>query len=113
MGKTPGFKAKNYMKTKIHPKYNDKAKVNCACGNSFEVGSTEDEIRVELCSNCHPFYTGKAKFVDTAGRVDKFKKKMEKVGAAAAARKGKKVKKAAKVKKADDEKRDESKWLFK
>lgn len=97
------------MKTKIHPKYNEQAKVSCACGYSFEAGSTEDEIRVELCSNCHPFYTGKAKFVDTAGRVDKFKKKMEKVGAAAATRKGKKVKKATADKKKADEKKDESK----
>lgn len=92
------------MKKDIHPKYNEQAKVSCACGYSFEVGSTENEIRVELCSNCHPFYTGKAKFVDTAGRVDKFKKKMEKVGAAAATRKGKKVKKATKTKKTDDKK---------
>lgn len=92
------------MKKKIHPKYNETAKVSCACGYSFEVGSTDDEIRVELCSNCHPFYTGKAKFVDTAGRVDKFKKKMEKVGAAAAVRKGKKAKKAVKAKKTKEDK---------
>jgi large subunit ribosomal protein L31 len=93
------------MKKGIHPKYNETATVSCACGNTFQVGSTENEIRVELCSNCHPFYTGKAKFVDTAGRVDKYKKKMEKVGAAAAVRKGKKAKKdsKAKAKKAKEE----------
>ncbi|MFZ2189169.1 MAG: 50S ribosomal protein L31 [Candidatus Magasanikiibacteriota bacterium] len=91
------------MKKSIHPKYNETATVSCACGNTFQVGSTDDEIRVELCSNCHPFYTGKAKFVDTAGRVDKFKKKMEKVGAVAAVRKGKKAKKETKAKKAKEE----------
>jgi len=66
------------MKTGIHPKYYPKAKVTCACGNSFEVGSTIPEIHVEICSACHPWYTGKHKILDTAGRVDKFKEKMEK-----------------------------------
>jgi large subunit ribosomal protein L31 len=89
------------MKKDIHPEYFEKAKVTCACGNAFEVGSTKKEIRVELCNACHPFYTGKQKFVDTARRVEKFKEKMEKVGKAAGLRKGKKVKKAAtKAKKA-------------
>ena len=60
------------MKTGIHPQYN-KITVSCACGNSFEVGSTlKDDLRVEICSNCHPLYTGKSKLIDTAGRVDKF-----------------------------------------
>lgn len=94
------------MKKDIHPKYYENAKVTCACGNAFEVGSTESEIRIELCSNCHPFYTGKAKFVDTAGRVDKFKKKMGKVSDAAATRKGKKAKKISKIAKAKKEKAD-------
>jgi len=62
------------MKPGIHPKYHN-AKVTCACGNSFEVGSTRDEIRVELCSACHPFFTGKKKIVDTAGRVERFKRR--------------------------------------
>ena len=62
------------MKKEIHPNYHI-AKVTCACGNSFEVGSTAKELRVEICSMCHPFYTGKQRFVDTAGRVDRFKKK--------------------------------------
>jgi len=83
------------MKKDLHPKYNEEAKVTCACGNSFSVGSTKDEIRVELCNMCHPFYTGKQKFVDTARRVEKFNEKADKIKAAAATRKGKKVKKAA------------------
>ena len=65
------------MKDGIHPKYNDKVTVTCACGNTFEVGSTADSISVEVCSTCHPFWTGKHKFVDIEGRVDKFKKKQD------------------------------------
>lgn len=65
------------MKSNIHPKYNENVKVTCSCGNSFETGSTIDKIEAEVCSACHPFYTGTAKFIDTAGRVDKFKAKME------------------------------------
>ncbi len=61
------------MKTDIHPKYFDSAKVTCACGNSFAVGSTMEKIEVEICSACHPFYTGTEKIIDTAGRVEKFK----------------------------------------
>lgn len=66
------------MKKDIHPKFHTDAKVNCACGNTFTTGSTKKAINVEICSACHPFYTGKSKLVDTAGRVDKFKAKMEK-----------------------------------
>lgn len=66
------------MKKEIHPKYFDKAKVKCACGNQFTVGSTKEEIEVEICSSCHPFYTGKEKIIDTAGRVERFKKRLEK-----------------------------------
>lgn len=63
------------MKEKIHPTY-QVAKARCACGNEFEVGSTKENIRVEVCSKCHPFYTGnRGRVVDTTGRVDKFKKK--------------------------------------
>ncbi len=65
------------MKSGIHPTYNEKVRVTCACGNSFETGSTESEIHVEVCSNCHPFYTGKQKLVDTTGRVDRFTKKLK------------------------------------
>lgn len=66
------------MKKDIHPKYNDKIKATCACGFVMETGSIESEIKTELCSNCHPFYTGKQKLVDTANRVGKFKAKLEK-----------------------------------
>lgn len=64
------------MKLDIHPKYKQ-VKVICSCGNIFEIGSTvsKDTLNIEMCSNCHPFYTGKQKVVDTAGRVEKFQKK--------------------------------------
>jgi len=62
------------VKPKIHPKY-VKATVSCACGNTFETRSTKAQIKVDICSNCHPFFTGKQRYVDTAGRVEKFKKK--------------------------------------
>ncbi len=62
------------VKKGIHPEYK-KAVVRCACGNTFETGSVKDELKVEICSECHPFFTGKQKFVDKGGRVDKFKKK--------------------------------------
>jgi large subunit ribosomal protein L31 len=65
------------MKEKIHPKY-VKSMVKCACGNSFETMSTTAEIKVAICSNCHPFFTGKQKLVDTAGRIEKFHKKYRK-----------------------------------
>jgi len=65
------------MKEGIHPGYN-KITVRCACGNEFESGSTAKEINVEICSNCHPFFTGKQKLVDSAGRVERFKKKYAK-----------------------------------
>lgn len=65
------------MKADIHPKYFN-AKVKCACGNSFSVGSTKELLEVELCSRCHPFYTGTSKIVDSAGRVEKFKKRFTK-----------------------------------
>ena len=87
------------MRKDIHPEYFKDAKVTCACGNSFVTGSTLKEIRVELCNKCHPFYTGKQKFVDTARRVEKFQERAEKITAAKAVRKGKKVKKAAAKKK--------------
>lgn len=62
------------MKKGIHPEYK-KAVVRCACGNTFETGSVKEELRVEICSECHPFFTGRQKFVDKGGRVEKFKKK--------------------------------------
>jgi len=66
------------MKKKIHPECYPNASVKCICGNSFEVGSTAPKISVEICSKCHPFYTGKDKIIDTAGRVERFKKRLEK-----------------------------------
>jgi len=66
------------MKRDIHPKYYSRAKAHCACGASFEVGSTQEIIETEVCSACHPFYTGKDKIIDTAGRVEKFKKRLAK-----------------------------------
>lgn len=62
------------MKKEIHPNY-QVSKVTCACGNTFETRSVKKEIHVEICSNCHPFFTGKQKLMDTAGRIEKFKKK--------------------------------------
>ena len=62
------------MKKDIHPKY-EKATISCACGNSFETGSTKKNMKVEICSACHPFFTGKQKIIDTAGRVERFNKK--------------------------------------
>ena len=82
------------MKKDTHPEYNAKAKVTCACGNSFTTGSTLKELKVEICSNCHPFYTGKQKIMDTAGRVDRFKRLTEQQAETAKTRKGKKAKKA-------------------
>lgn len=90
------------MKKDIHPNYFKDATIKCACGAAFLVGSTEKEIKVEICSNCHPFYTGKQKLVDTAGRVDKFKARME---AAAKAKEAKTTKVAkAENKKAESDK---------
>ena len=62
------------MKQGIHPKYNE-VQVHCACGNAFTAGSTKDEIRVETCSQCHPFYTGQNKSIEKGGRIEKFNKK--------------------------------------
>ena len=62
------------MKEGIHPKY-EEAEVKCACGETFSTGSTKKSLRVDICSKCHPFFTGKQKLIDTGGRVDRFKKK--------------------------------------
>ena len=62
------------MKAKIHPKY-ELTKISCACGNVIETRSTVKDIKVEICSACHPFFTGKQKLVDTAGRIDRFRRK--------------------------------------
>ncbi len=65
-------------KKDIHPKYYKNAKVRCACGNEFTVGSTKPELEVEICSKCHPFYTGRDKVVDALGQIQKFKTRLEK-----------------------------------
>jgi large subunit ribosomal protein L31 len=70
------------MKEGIHPKYNHEAVVKCACGNSFTTGSVKNELKVEICSQCHPYFTGKQKIVDVGGRVDRFKKKFAKSASA-------------------------------
>ena len=80
------------MKTDIHPTYYPETKVVCACGNAFMTGSTLEKITVELCNKCHPFYTGKQKFVDTARRVEKFQERTAKTETAAKGRRGKTVK---------------------
>ena len=67
------------MKQNIHPIYYSDAKVNCACGNTFNVGSTKQQIQVEICSNCHPFFTGESKFIDTLGKVERFQKRLSQV----------------------------------
>ncbi len=64
------------MKTKVHPKWHPDAKVTCACGAQFTTGSTTPSIHVEVCSNCHPLWTGQQKFLDTAGRVEKFNQRV-------------------------------------
>lgn len=87
------------MKSNIHPKYTQDAKVKCACGNTFEVGSTKPNLNIEICSKCHPFYTGTAKIVDIAGRVERFKTRGTKKAATPVRKKTEKkaVKKAKKT----------------
>ena len=83
------------MKKDIHPTYYPNAKIICACGAQYNIGSTQPEIHVEICSACHPFYTGKQKLVDTARRVEKFQERVAKK-ALLANRKGKTAKRLAK-----------------
>ena len=66
------------MKEKIHPKYYSEAQVICACGNTWTTGSTQELIQTDVCSNCHPFYTGEQRIVDTAGQVERFMRRLEK-----------------------------------
>ncbi len=84
-----------YMKKDTHPEYNVKTKVVCACGNSFITGSTMKEIKTELCSNCHPFYTGKQKLVDSSRRVEKFQAKLKAKETVGKDKKGKTAKRKA------------------
>lgn len=80
------------MKKDIHPKYYSDAKTTCACGNVIRAGSTVKEMQIEICSACHPFYTGKKKMADVTGRVDRFKKLAEKTIQKKVAKKEKKAK---------------------
>lgn len=75
------------MKADIHPKYNTDTKFTCSCGAVFSIGSTKDAVNVEICSQCHPFYTGNEKILDAAGRVEKFKARQASGAAVAAAKK--------------------------
>ena len=86
------------MKKGLHPTYYPEAKVSCACGQSWTTGSTMPELKVEICSNCHPFYSGKEKILDTRGRVDKFRKRAEKSQIKQDSKLTKKVVKKAKAK---------------
>jgi large subunit ribosomal protein L31 len=83
------------MKTNIHPKYFDQAQVICVCGNRFTTGSTQEIIHVELCSKCHPFYTGEQRFVDAGSRIQRFQAKQQTAS----------TYNATKKKKADDKKK--------
>jgi len=67
------------MKEKIHPQYHKTATVSCTCGNTFTVGTTVPSLKVEICSACHPFYTGKQKLIDSGGQLEKFRKRLESV----------------------------------
>lgn len=87
------------MKSGIHPEYTKEATVTCVCGATMTTGSTKAELKTEICSQCHPFYTGKKKFVDSTGRVDRFKKLSERSQEAQ-----KKLRKTPKVRKAQEEK---------
>ncbi|PIV38671.1 MAG: 50S ribosomal protein L31 [Candidatus Portnoybacteria bacterium CG02_land_8_20_14_3_00_45_8] len=78
------------MKKDIHPTYYPRARATCACGNTFFVGSTKPELNVEICSACHPFYTGKEKLIDTAGRVDRFRKRQSQAKKPKKAKRGRK-----------------------
>ncbi|MBP7005797.1 50S ribosomal protein L31 [Patescibacteria group bacterium] len=84
------------MKASTHPTYYPSAKVTCACGHVFSVGSTKEEIHVELCNKCHPFYTGQQKLLDTSRRIEKYtEKKAKQAGAATTGKKVKSEKRAA------------------
>ncbi len=89
------------MKKDIHPKYYPEAHIICACGNVITTGSTKPEMKVEVCSACHPFYTGKKRLVDSTGRLDRFKKRFEKTSQLKAAKEKRAKKAKAATKKPD------------
>jgi len=96
------------MKKGIHPKYNADAKITCSCGNIIKTGSTVKEMEIEICSACHPFYTGKKKLVDSTGRVDRFQRRLKRSAELKETQK-KKVVKARKVVKKSDKKNESDK----
>ncbi len=83
------------MKTSIHPTWYEDAKVSCACGNAFTVGAAKPEIKIDICSKCHPFFTGEMRFVDTMGRVERFQQKQKAAATTSAVLADKKKKKQA------------------
>ncbi len=99
------------MKKGIHPKYNEEAIIKCSCGNVITTGSTLEKKDIEICSACHPFYTGKKKLIDSTGRVDRFKQRMEKFSAIE--KEKEEAKKAAKKKTKTVEKKEEKKETVK
>ncbi len=99
--------ANGALKEGIHPPYYPQAKVTCACGNTFTVGSTQEDVRVEICAHCHPFYTGQKKYVDTRGRMERFEKLAEKAARTKVARA---AQKAAPKKKKKTEVLTERQW---
>jgi large subunit ribosomal protein L31 len=86
------------MKPAIHPQYFTTATVTCACGNTFKTGSTMEEISTEICSNCHPFYTGKQNLIDRTGNVDRFRKRLATAAATKASKTEKKPRKTREAK---------------
>ncbi len=91
------------MKSEIHPTYFSNAKITCACGTVYIIGSTKEDVQVELCAACHPFYTGKQKIIDTARRMEKFAERSDKKATVATGKKVKKEKRAV-LKKVKEEK---------
>ena len=87
------------MKKEIHPEYHPNAKIHCACGTVYNIGATKPDIKVEICSHCHPFFTGKEELADIAGRVEKFKARKAKAVTVVAKHQKKAVKKTLKKKK--------------
>jgi large subunit ribosomal protein L31 len=90
------------MKQGIHPKWYEEAKVSCACGNTFVVGASKPEIRIDICAKCHPFFTGEMKFVDTLGRVERFQQKIVQAQANKSQLNDKKKKKAEEQKRREN-----------
>lgn len=90
------WRVKTPMKTDLHPTYNEETPVKCACGNEFTTGSTQDSLSVEICAACHPFFTGKQKYIDTAQRLKKFEERQAKADKLAAEFEETKARRAAK-----------------